>query len=63
VKNRYQSVPFKCNLQRYTGVLDPAAYPKLTAVVDAVAAIPALHTYYVGMGEENPKYEVFAGEK
>jgi hypothetical protein len=56
-------VPFKCNLQRYTGVLDPAAYPKLTAVVDAVAAIPALHTYYVGMGEENPKYEVFAGEK
>jgi hypothetical protein len=24
VKNRFQSLPFKCNLQRYTVGLDPA---------------------------------------
>jgi hypothetical protein len=32
VKNRFQSLPFKCNLQRYTTAAATAATPALAAV-------------------------------
>ena len=40
--------------------LSAAAYPKLTAVVDAFGAIPAVKTYYTKMAAGDDKYKAGA---
>jgi hypothetical protein len=44
VKNRFRSLPFKCNLQRYSEAADPAASADVAAVLITEAGLCTLES-------------------
>jgi hypothetical protein len=42
VKNRFQSLPFKCNLQRYTVDVEPGKAPSHTIISTAAVGLYTL---------------------
>jgi hypothetical protein len=56
VKNRFHSVPFKCNLQRYTAVLAFPGEPTKGGACTGACTSPAgsLEGHMVGLYKLNP---------